>query len=336
MSPPPAISATVDATDGVAVSAPRLALPLPATDNASLAIGLVVASTVFFAGGDVVAKLLTATLPAAQVTWMRYVVFAAIVLSAALVAGGPRALKPRNARLQILRGAAVGVSALFFILGLKSLDAAQATAIHFMSPIFITALSIPLLGERVGPHRWAAAAVGFAGVLIVVRPGAAGFTLAALLPVGAAMAWAVGAVVTRKMAAERPETTLVWSAFVGLALLSALAPFGWRTPTATEIGLAVAMGALSTAGHGMLVFAFRRAAASALAPFSYVQILFAGVLSYLVFAHLPDAWTIAGGAVIAASGLYTAHRERTSAKAPRVPSRYAGEPHAVAEAAAPR
>ncbi|MFD1705048.1 DMT family transporter [Methylopila henanensis] len=335
MSPPPSL-ASAETAEAVVVSAPRIRLPLPSADNASLAIGLVVASTAFFAAGDVTAKHLAATLPGVQVAWMRYVVFAAIIVVGALAFSGPKALRPRRPGLQALRAVAVAGSALFFILGLKSLDVAQATAIHFMSPVFITALSIPLLGERVGPSRWAAAAAGFVGVLLVVQPFDARFTLAALLPACGALSWALGAVVTRKMADERPETTLVCSAVIGLALLSALVPFVWRAPNAYEMGVAVAMGALSTAGHGLLVLAFRKAAASALAPFSYVQLLFAGVMSYIVFARVPDVWTIVGCAVIAASGLYTARRERASAKAPKVSSRFAVEPHAVADTEAAR
>lgn len=332
MSPPPSISVSADMADGVSSpAAPRLALPLPATDNASLAIGLVVASTVFFAAGDVAAKLLTATLPAAEVTWLRYVVFALLVVPVAFAMGGRRVLRPSAPVLQVLRGAAVAGSGAFFIFGLHYLEVAQATAINYMSPIFITALSIPLLGERVGPHRWAAAAFGFVGVMMVVRPGGDSFTLAALLPIAAAMSWGFAAVITRKMSAERPATTLAWSAVVGLLLLSVIVPPVWRTPTLHELAIATVMGVCSTTGHGMLVLAFRKAAASALAPFSYVQILFAGVLGYLFFSTVPGPWTIAGGAVIAASGLYTAHRERTSSRAPKVSSRYAGEPHAVAE-----
>ncbi|GLK54514.1 drug/metabolite transporter (DMT)-like permease [Methylopila capsulata] len=333
MSPPPSI-ASADAAEPASVAAPRIPLPLPSTDNASLAIGLVVAATACFSAGDVAAKMLAATLPAVQVTWMRYTVFATMVVVAALIIGGPRTLRPKSVKLQLLRGVATSSSALFFILGLRSLDVAQATAIHYMSPIFITALSIPLLGERVGAHRWAAAALGFAGVLIVMRPFGASFTLAALLPAAGAMAWALGAVVTRKMAADRPETTLAWSAIVGLALLSVLVPFAWRMPTAHEAGIAIAMGVCSTAGHGLLVVALRRAAASTLAPFSYVQILFAVAVSFVVFGRLPDLWTIAGGAVIAASGVYVAHRERVSSRAPRVSSRFADDPHVVAEAEA--
>jgi drug/metabolite transporter (DMT)-like permease len=220
-------------------------------------------------------------------------------------------------RLQIIRALAVAGSSVLFILGLGHLQVAEATAINFISPIFITALSIPLLGEKVGIRRWAAAAVGFLGVMLVVQPGSSAFQMAALLPIGAALSWAMAAIATRLMSSERPETTLAWSAVVGLIALTAFVPFHWRTPTAGEIGLAVLMGGFSTMGHWLIILAYRKAAVSTIAPFSYVQLLFAGLLGFGVFGTVPGAMTLVGGGVIAASGLYTAHRERIRAREAR-------------------
>ena len=174
-------------------------------------------------------------------------------------------------RLQIIRALAVAGSAVLFILGLGHLQVAEATAINFISPIFITALSIPLLGEKVGVRRWAAAAVGFLGVMLVVQPGGSAFQLAALLPIGAALGWAMAAIATRLMSSERSEATLAWSAMIGLIALTAFVPFHWRTPTAGELGLAVLMGSFSTMGHWLIILAYRKAAVSTIAPFSYVS-----------------------------------------------------------------
>ena len=203
-----------------------------------------------------------------------------------------------------LRALAVAGSSVLFILGLGHLQVAEATAINFISPIFITALSIPLLGEKVGIRRWAAAAVGFLGVMLVVQPGGSAFQMAAIA--------------TRLMSSERPEATLAWSAVIGLIALTAFVPFHWHTPTAGEIGLAVLMGSFSTMGHWLIILAYRKAAASTIAPFSYVQLLFAGLLGFAVFGTVPGAMTLVGGLVIAASGLYTAHRERIRAKEARL------------------
>jgi drug/metabolite transporter (DMT)-like permease len=319
MSPPPA-SAVVDSPSSAeaATARPSARSGVPVRDATFTAIGLALLSTVFFAMGDVAAKVLTDTLPAIEVTWLRYVVFCLVVVPAVFVARGARAMHTPRLRLQIIRALAVAGSSVLFILGLGHLQVAEATAINFISPIFITALSIPLLGEKVGIRRWAAAAVGFLGVMLVVQPGGSAFQVAALLPIGAALSWAIAAIVTRLMSSERPEATLAWSAVIGLIALTAFVPFHWHTPTAGEIGLAVLMGGLSTMGHWLIILAYRKAAVSIIAPFSYVQLLFAGLLGFAVFGTVPGAMTLVGGFVIAASGLYTAHRERIRAREARL------------------
>jgi len=320
MSPPPSISAVADCPSlpEAVPASPSAGSVAPAKDTTLAAIGLALLSTVFFAMGDVAAKILTDTLPAIEVTWLRYLVFCLVVVPTVFVARGARAMHTRRLRLQIIRALATTGSAVLFILGLGYLQVAEATAINFISPIFITALSIPLLRETVGIRRWAAAAVGFLGVMLVVQPGSSAFQLAALLPISAALAWAVAAISTRRMSSERPEATLAWSAVIGLLALSAFVPFHWRIPTAGEIGVAVLMGLCSTTGHWLIILAYRKGAASTIAPFSYAQLLFAGLLGFAIFGTAPGAMTLAGGLVIAASGLYTAHRERIRAREVRL------------------
>ena len=224
-------------------------------------------------------------------------------------------MRSRAPALQVLRGLALVGSALSFIFALRLLPLAEATAINFVSPIFITALSIPILGEVVGVRRWAAVAVGLAGVLVIVRPGGGAFGAEVLLPVLTAASWALAVVVTRKMAgADRPTTTLFWSAAVGFAVLSALLPFSFVLPSAWHVGLGLLLGLISSAGQGLIVLAYRHAAASVLAPFSYFQLLSSALIGFLAFGAAPDRWTLVGAGIIAASGLYTAHRERVRAR----------------------
>lgn len=275
------------------------------------AIAFIVGSTMFFAVSDVLMKQLALTLPPGQVTWMRYAVFAALVVPLLLLNGGGSLLRARRPGLQILRAIGVVGSAIMFTTGLRYLPVADASAIHFVSPILIMALSVIFLRETVGWRRWCAALVGLVGVLIVIRPGTDAFQSAALLPLCGAMSWAFAAVATRKMSgSEHPLTTLAYTAFVGLAILSASLPFGWETPSALELALGLGVGCLSTVGHWLVVLAYRHSTASFIAPYSYVQLVWAGALGYLVFAALPDAWTVAGAGIIVASGLYTAYRER--------------------------
>lgn len=293
-------------------SAAHPARPAAAFINSPLrGIALLVASTFFFSGADVLTKVLASSLPVIEIAWIRYVTFTLLILPVLLSSGVAQATRSRRPGLQLVRGLATVVSALLFSASLPLLAVADATAINFVSPILITALSIPLLGEVVGWRRWTAAVIGLLGVLIVVRPGSGAFEAAAILPLLAAGSWAGAAVVTRMMSGtDRPITTLAYSAFVGTAVLSLMVPFVWVVPAWSDLGLGVCIGILSTAGHWLVVLAYRHAAASRVAPFSYVQLIWAGALGFVVFGSVPDAWTVVGAGVIVLSGLYTAHRER--------------------------
>jgi len=293
---------------------PDVSLGKTLPDNAVLAIWLAIACTVLFSGGDIAAKVLTETLPAGQVAWMRYAVFVATVIPFVLAMRGPSALRSSRPWWQAARGIGVVASSLLFVMGLGHLDVSEATAINFVSPIFMMALSIPMLGEKVGVRRWTAAAVSFAGVLVVVQPGTDAFSAAALFPMGAALCWAFAGIITRLMGAERPETTLVWSSVIGLAALTLVLPLGWTAPGWTEIGIALLMGILSTGGNWLAILAFRLAPAAILAPFFYLQLVSAAFFSFMVYGTVPDNATFVGGAIIAASGLYVAHRERVRRK----------------------
>ena len=274
-------------------------------------------ATVLFSLGDAIVKLLSTQLPIVEIAWIRYVIFVCFAASLAWRASSrdkTRILAVKSPMMQIARGLFLVVCGLLFVLGVRQLPMAEATAISFVSPLMITMLSIPLLGEVVGIRRWAAVVVGLIGVLVVVRPGTGGFQPAALFGVASAFFWSMALVITRKMSTtERPATTLLWSSVIGLIVLSGLLPFNYAWPTPTQFGLALVLGCLASAGQWMVVLAHRQAPASVLAPFSYVQLLWAVVLGYLVFAAVPDRWTLLGAGIIIASGLYTAHRERVRA-----------------------
>ncbi|PZO03372.1 MAG: EamA family transporter [Hyphomicrobiales bacterium] len=278
-------------------------------------IGLVLVTGAFFTAADAASKVLTADMSAVQVIWLRYGTFAAIMLALVWRAGGGRVLRTQRPVLQILRGLGVTLSSILFTLGLQYLPIADATASSFVAPLFVTALSIPMLRETIGWRRWTATVVGLAGVLIVVRPGGSAFQSASLLPVASALSWAFAMIITRMMSrTESPLTTLTYSAVIGFVLVSLVVPFVWQPMTWPFLLLGLFIGVSSTVGHWLLVTAFRYADASLLAPFSYLQLLWASIFGYLLFAVLPDAWTLAGAIIIAMSGLYTAHRERIRAR----------------------
>jgi drug/metabolite transporter (DMT)-like permease len=274
-------------------------------------IALVLASTIFLGTSDVTAKYLSATLPSIEIAWIRFLVFAVIMTPAMMPASPLYALQTNRLGLHLMRGAALLGSSLFFISGLRFLPIAEASATGFVAPLFVTALSIIFLGEKVGLRRWIATAVGLIGVLIILRPGTGAFHPAAFFPLVSALAWACTLIMTRMMSGtERAITTMTYSSIAGLFILSALVPFVWVTPTWHDIAFGILIGVASTAGQWIVVLAFRYADASVLAPFSYTQLLWVSVLGFFIFGEVPDAYTITGAAFIVASGLYTAHRER--------------------------
>ena len=280
-------------------------------DRPLLAIGLVLASTVFLSCSDVTAKYLASSVPAIEIAWLRYVVFLLILLPAILHARPRRMLRSNRPGLQVFRALALVTSSILFISSLRFLPIAEATATSFAAPLFITALSIPFLGEKVGPRRWAATIVGLAGVLVVVRPGTSAFQPASILPMMAALSWASAVVVTRQTSAmDTALTTLSYSAMIGVLVLTALLPLVWTFPDWHTIGFGVLIGCAATAGHWLIVIAFRYGDASVLAPFTYTQLVWSTGLGVIVFGAIPDVWTITGATVIVLSGLYTAHRER--------------------------
>ncbi len=283
-------------------------------DDTVRGVLLVVAAVFFFSCSDATAKYLTATLPSIEIAWIRYTCFLLLVLPLAMGDGGVR-VRTQQPLMQILRGLGMLGSGVFFILGINYLPLAEAAATSYVSPAFVTALSIPLLGERVGPRRWVAVAIGLVGVLIVIRPGGAAFQPAAIFPILSAISWSAGIIITRRMTgAERPTTTLIWTALTGFAVLCVLLPFNAVTPTLKELALGVLIGLVSTLGQWLLIQAYRYGDASVLAPFSYIQLVWSTGLGYLVFSAAPDPWTLVGIAVIIISGIYTVHRERIRAR----------------------
>lgn len=312
VTPPPAAAARLDSAPLPFPEKKATLRKAPArADRPFKGIALILASTVFLGTSDVTAKYLSATLPSIEIAWIRFLVFA-MIMTPAMMPGSPLfAMHTGRLGLHLLRGAAILGASLFFISGLRFLPIAEASATGFVAPLFVTALSIVFLGEKVGLRRWIATAVGLIGVLIILRPGTGAFHMAAFFPLVSALAWACTLIITRMMSGtERAITVMAYSSIVGLCILSALVPFVWVTPTWHDIAFGVLIGIASTAGQWIVVLAFRYADASVLAPFSYTQLLWVSILGFFIFGEVPDAYTITGAAFIVASGLYTAHRER--------------------------
>ena len=292
-------------------STPDLAEQPRRFDTPLAGVACVFVAMVSFSCSDAIAKYLSGSLPPLEVAWLRWCGFVALMLPSVIKSRGA-ILISHAPLLQIGRGLGLLGSSAFFIMALHLLPMATATATSFVAPMLVTALSIPLLGEAVGIRRWAAVGVGLIGMLIIVRPGTADFNSAAIFPLLSALCWAFGVIFTRKSrGADGPLTAMSYTAAVGFVVLSCAVPFDWVTPSLHQLGLAGMMALVSTAAQLLLVLAYFRAPAAVLAPISYTQLLWSAALGYAVFSNAPDGWTLVGSAVIVASGLYTAHRERT-------------------------
>lgn len=273
-------------------------------------IALSLAAGIVFSAADTIAKKLATEVAIVQIAWTRYIVFTCMAFLLTTQISG-QSFRVHAVRPQIARGLCLVCSSLLFVLGIRDVGLAEATTIGFIGPILVTFLSIPLLGEKVDARRWCALAAGMAGVLVVLRPGTGAFHPEGLYRVASALFWSMGVILTRRMTAtERPETTMFWSAVVGLVVLTAFIPFHYVQPTALQLTMSVAQGVLSSIGQWMVVLSLRFTRVSVLAPYSYMSLLWMSVSGFLVFGVLPDVWTLAGAAVIVASGLYSANRER--------------------------
>lgn len=279
-------------------------------ENPLRGIALMLGATICFSGSDAMAKYLGQFLPVTEIIWIRYATFVAMAVGIYAGFGRPR-LRVRGPAVQILRGLGVVGSAVFFVFGLRLLPMADAASINFVSPLLITLLAAPMLGEVVGLRRWIAVAAGMLGVLIVVRPGPGALQIGAGFILLSALCWAVGSILTRRLSGvDHAATTLLWTALSGFVVLSVLLPLDFVWPRTGHLLLTLAMGVVASCGQMLMVLAYRHAGASVLAPFSYAQLLWSSSLGYLVFGAMPDRWTLVGAVVIVGSGLYAANSAR--------------------------
>ena len=219
-------------------------------------------------------------------------------------------MRTQRLGIQLFRSLLLLITTMLFFTGISLIPLADASAIMFVAPILVTALSIPMLGEQVGARRWASIAVGFIGALIVIRPGGDSVQLAALLPFGAACCYALYQVITRSLShSDQPLTTLIYTALVGAVIMCFVVPFYWKAPDANGWLIMILIGFLGGVSQFTLIKAFQSAPATTVTPFSYSSLIWATLYGFLVFGDLPDAWTIIGAIIIAASGLYIFHRE---------------------------
>ncbi len=274
-------------------------------------IALMCLAVMSFALTDTTAKWLSAHINVLIVVWARYVIHFALSLVVFNPWTVPGLMRTKRPGLQIVRSALLFATTALNFTALQFLQLDQTVSIMFSIPFFVALFAGPLLGERVGLERWLAIIVGFAGILVVVRPGAGGIHPAAILSLVAAATYALYSITTRMLArTDASKTTLFYTALVGSVVASIPLPFVWETPRdPMVIGAMVGLGAVAGAGHFVLILAHARAPAATLAPYIYTQILSMIALGWLVFGQVPSLWTLAGAAVVIASGAYLLVRD---------------------------
>lgn len=263
-----------------------------------------------------------ADFPPGQTVFIRGLFTALAILVVVAASGRVGQLRIGRPAAHVVRAVSMALSVTCFILGLRFLPLGETVAITFAGPLFVTALATPLLGEIVGWRRWTAVVVGFAGILIIARPTAELFQLAALLPLGAALLAALRDLLTRRMTASESSEAILLTTTLGLILSGLLTlPFAWTPIGWDDVAVMAASGVFATAGHYYTIETFRHAETALVSPFKYLTIVWAIVIGIVVWGDIPDAWMLAGTSVVVASGLYILHREfavhRRRAAAPR-------------------
>ncbi len=279
-------------------------------DNPARGILLMAAAFFVFAGSDGMVKHLVATVPPLEIVWFRYLTFTLILLVAIARTGWRHGFRTNRPGLHVARAGLQVVTNALITVSFAVMPLADTVALGLTGPLFVTAMSVVLLGEFVGWRRWSAVLVGLAGTLIIVRPGTPSFEPASLLVLTGTATGALSFVLTRRMSGEGALTLLAWAAVVGLAGSTPFALAVWRTPTTIEVGLLALNGAANLFAQWLAVRAVLIAPASVVAPVHYSHIVWATLISIVAFGVWPDAWTFAGAGVITASGLYVWWRER--------------------------
>jgi len=296
-----------------------------AAGSGSAVRGIVYANIAVFAFTlmDGFIKEISDVFPTGQIVFFRNLLAFIPLLAFAYWRYGGITLRTSRPWSHVVRGV-FGVTAMFFFfLSYKLMDLSEAIALGLSGPIFITVLSVPLLGEHVGWRRWSAVVVGFVGVLVMTHPGAGVFDWHALVPLAAAVSYALAMISIRKLGTTEPPTTIVFhfTAFATLASLLTI-PVGIADPEQAWVmpsGLAMSaiiltIGVLGGAAQIVLTMAYQHARAAVVAPFDYTALIYGFLIGAVWFKERPDAYIVIGGAIVVASGIYIIHRETVVAR----------------------
>ena len=285
--------------------APAMA-PLPAAARGAL---WMVVACACFSGMNGITRHVVQDLPVYLVVFYRSL-FGLLAMLPFLLRPGLASLRPRRPRLHLLR-AVIGLAAMgCWFYALRHLPLAEATALSFTMPLFASVAAVLVLGERMRARRWTAIAVGFAGAMIILRPGVAAVSGATLLALFSALLMAASQTAVKVLSrTEHPNAIVFWLVFLMTPASLVPALFVWRVPGWEQLAWLAALGLVATVGHQCMVRALASTDATAIYPLDFTRLVFAALIGFAAFGELPDLWTWIGAGVIVSSSLYVAHRE---------------------------
>jgi drug/metabolite transporter (DMT)-like permease len=282
----------------------------------AVGVGYMVGGSALITLNDAIAKWLTATYPVGQILCIRGAFFFIPILFFVWRAGGVKMLRVHSVNAQVGRAILFIIASVFFVTSVGLMPLPTVIALTFTAPLFVTGLAPTLLGEHVGWRRWMAVLVGFVGVLIIVRPFQASWTLVALLPVVGALCGALRDMLTRQITAKETSVSILFYGALAVVIVGLFTlPFGWQWVSAPDLLLFAVQGFVMGIAHYLMIESFRMAEAALVAPFKYTGFIWAVIYGAAIWGDYPDRWTILGAAVILASGLYILHRELLRRKA---------------------
>lgn len=276
-------------------------------------IVLFAVALLLFACMDTTTKYLAASYNVPLVVAIRYITHCLLMLIFLAPSQGKKLFKTQRTGLVLVRAASLATASLFMSLALQRMPVAETTAIVFLGPMLVVILAVPFLGERISKTGWVSAIIGFIGVLLIARPGSRLDLTGTLFACCAVCALVLYQLLSRALAhTEETIPLLFYTALIGAIVYGSLLPWSWHgpAPSLTQILLFLSMGVSGGLGHYLYTAAYRHASASLLAPINYLQLLWAGLLGWLVFSHVPDTLSIIGMAIIIVSGALIALKSR--------------------------
>jgi drug/metabolite transporter (DMT)-like permease len=281
-----------------------------------IGIALMCCAVALFACLDTTAKYLNTQMDSLQIAWARYTSAFLLTLIVSNPLTQPGLLRTGHLKLQITRSLLLVAATVGNFLALRWMQLDEVLSIIFTFPFVVAIVSGPMLCEWIGWRRWSAVGFGFAGVLLIVRPGFGTMHPAALFSLAATISYGFYAVITRIVArTDSNQTSLLYGNMIGALVMLPVLPFVWSAPSDWVIAaMMLATGALGSLGHFCLISGHKLAPASVLSPFVYTQLIWVVILGYLVFDHVPTGWTLGGASMVIGSGLYLLYRERKLGK----------------------